>query len=113
MVYSVTVNTETSTARLSLLVNFCAPNANVAQYVMFVPCPFARERCWLYTLCWSLYKRAYADMVDYGKYCIGKARSKILLVIWEEERIFAVHIGILKTRWCIELNDCTSSVTGG
>ena len=52
VVYGVTVQyTETGTARLSLLVNFCAPNANVAQYVMFVPCPFVKERCWLYTLC--------------------------------------------------------------
>jgi hypothetical protein len=49
-------------------------------------------------------------IVNYGKYCIGKARSKILVMMWEEERIFAVRIGILKTRRCIEFIACTSSV---
>lgn len=51
-----------------------------------------------------------AAIVNYGKYCIGKARSKILMMMWEEERIFAVHIGILMTRRCMEFIACTSSV---
>ena len=85
---------------------------------MFVLCPFVKERCWLYTYAGRCTREHLdfvrrADIVDYGKYCIGKARSKIPVVIWEEERIFAVHIGILKTRRRIELNDCTSCITEG
>lgn len=73
--------TETRTVGLICPVNFYTPSANVAQYVMFVPYPSQRNvvgfihyagHCRRQHL--GFVRRA--AIVNYGKYCIEKARSK-------------------------------------